>query len=349
MAVLVSRFPAETFSSQKDKTAENKERTAYISWPEALQYDSDFWLAGTDRPSVALSTPRFLLPPQLTSDDCKTWLSSRKHSRNKLEGWLSKDSVPSNAGARSGTGATKGNQGWLQPVICSEPKSVNSWAGLEKPVVVQSLNQWRSVGEAARPESNPSPAAQPNPWLLNPEKKVAESNPKKRISEVNPWLMSSETEQARKVQRFAEPNPWLISSEKKIPEPNPWLLLTKNISDPVEALRRGFQEFLLTPLGTGCNPSVMSCSGSSSSSSRAGSISSSRIQPSRSSDSVDYWMKKNENISFLCIEDDLTNWIAVDESSSEGSIVTLDPMENEDEEDDEDMVLVDGDLNQWLI
>jgi len=65
--------------------------SVYIQWPAILGYDLSFWLAAAaNRCEEYRGATRLTLPAQLTSDDRRSWLASRKTEKAlNLEAWLS--------------------------------------------------------------------------------------------------------------------------------------------------------------------------------------------------------------------------------------------------------------------
>jgi len=93
MAILFPKFSMEKFLVRKElqRDREMAIESVYIQWPAILGYDLSFWLAAAaNRCEEYRGATRLTLPAQLTSDDRRSWLASRKTEKAlNLEAWLS--------------------------------------------------------------------------------------------------------------------------------------------------------------------------------------------------------------------------------------------------------------------
>jgi len=134
MAILFPKFSMEKFLVRKElqRDREMAIESVYIQWPAILGYDLSFWLAAAaNRCEEYRGATRLTLPAQLTSDDRRSWLASRKTEKAlNLEAWLSTNAKDTKEDLEDwlSSNTTTEEQRLTEKVACQPSQSQNEVA-----------------------------------------------------------------------------------------------------------------------------------------------------------------------------------------------------------------------------
>jgi len=277
MAILFPKFSMEKFLVRKElqRDREMAIESVYIQWPAILGYDLSFWLAAAaNRCEEYRGATRLTLPAQLTSDDRRSWLASRKTEKAlNLEAWLSTNAKDTKEDLEDwlSSNTTTEEQRLTEKVACqpsqsqnevanqllsniwlfsqSEPKAFNQPqaddARLRKEALQEKLKaQWTNVN----PVKPTSPSAK-SPTCLPPNETTASLEKLKAqwssLSPTSPQVKSPTSlpvnESTASLDKLKAQ--WTSSGPTSLPSKSPTSLPANESTIPVNMVRSGFSMY----------------------------------------------------------------------------------------------------------